>query len=237
MRLHESELVDGQRTGGNRPKAAQRTSEQVLADSPSDFRHLHPAAILQLQKLIGNQSVGALLAGHREPIGHTSLVVSRQPDDESPEETPQYPPDWQHGAPTRPVPPDPHVWEQPGPARPPDRGPYRTPGQQSPGDPSQSGSPTTRERIADALQKAGVPAWAVAAVVTLVVAALVDPEPFSKVALLIGVAAATAFFVLIGRRDSVPSGATASAVDGSDNQQSVPADGDVSEQGSDYSVA
>lgn len=69
--------------------------------------------------------------------------------------------------------------------------------------------PSTRERIARALEQAGVPAWAVAALVVLVIAAIADPEPFSKVALLIGATAAVLFFVIIGRGDAVPSGAVA----------------------------
>jgi len=48
--------------------------------------------------------------------------------------------------------------------------------------------------------------------VVLVVAALADPEPFSKVALLIGSAAAIAFFILIGRKSDIPSGTTTASV-------------------------
>lgn len=43
------------------------------------------------------------------------------------------------------------------------------------------------------------------------IVAMADPEPFSKVAALVGAAVAIAFFVLIGRRDDVPSGASTDA--------------------------
>lgn len=71
--------------------------------------------------------------------------------------------------------------------------------------------PSTRERMAEALREAGVPAWAVAAVVVLVIAALADPEPFSKLALIIGSAAAIALLILLGRPDEAPDGAQAEA--------------------------
>jgi hypothetical protein len=77
----------------------------------------------------------------------------------------------------------------------------------------QEPEPSTRERIAESLRRAGVPAWAVAALVVLVIAALADPEPFSKVAALIGAAAAIAFFILIGRRDAVPGGGTTASAE------------------------
>ena len=69
--------------------------------------------------------------------------------------------------------------------------------------------PSTRERIAEALRQVGVPAWAVAAVVVLVIAALADPEPFSKLALIIGTAAAVALLIFLGRPDETSSGAVA----------------------------
>jgi Domain of unknown function (DUF4157) len=73
---------------------------------------------------------------------------------------------------------------------------------------------SVRERTARALRDAGVPAWAIAGLVVLVIAAIADPEPFSKVAMLIGAAAAIAFFILIGHRDAVPGeGTIASAGD------------------------
>lgn len=65
--------------------------------------------------------------------------------------------------------------------------------------------PSLREKIANALQKAGVPPWAVAGLVVFIIAALADPEPFTKVAAIIGAAAAIAFFALIGRSGDVPS--------------------------------
>jgi hypothetical protein len=84
----------------------------------------------------------------------------------------------------------------------------RNPGQ-APEEPETE--PSLREKIANALKKAGIPAWAVAGLIVLIIAALADPEPFTKVALLIGAAAAVIFFIAIGRGDEVPSGATASA--------------------------
>jgi len=66
---------------------------------------------------------------------------------------------------------------------------------------------SAREKIADALKKAGIPAWAVAALITLIVAALLDPEPFSKVAALVGIAVAIAIFAAIGRQNEAPPGA------------------------------
>ena len=80
--------------------------------------------------------------------------------------------------------------------------------------------PSLRDRIADALRRAGVPAWAVAAVVVLVIAAIADPEPFSKVAAIIGAVAAIAFFALIGLGDEAPS--TASADQSSPGQNPTP---------------
>ncbi|WP_251304592.1 hypothetical protein [Georgenia satyanarayanai] len=55
----------------------------------------------------------------------------------------------------------------------------------------------------------GVPAFAVAALVVLVIAALADPEPFTKLALILGTATAVALLVLFGREDDVPPGAMA----------------------------
>jgi hypothetical protein len=40
--------------------------------------------------------------------------------------------------------------------------------------------------------------------IVVIIAALADPEPFTKVALIIGAAAATAFFIFIGRQSDVP---------------------------------
>ena len=71
--------------------------------------------------------------------------------------------------------------------------------------------PGLREKIADALDRAGVPPWAAAGLIVLIIAALADPEPFSKVALILGSAAAVTLFILIGRQsDLPPSAATAS---------------------------
>jgi hypothetical protein len=180
-----------------------RTSEQEVPDLRA-----RPDAILDLQSAVGNRVVTDLISSRLDRTGHT---LARQEEDELPDDTP---PDWQHGAPTKPVAPDPHVWEQPErPREPPEQGPYRTPGER-PENPPESGEMTTRERIAYGLKKAGVPAWAAAGLVVLVVAAIADPEPFTKVALLIGAAAAIIFFVAIGRRDAVPAEATASTTTG-----------------------
>jgi hypothetical protein len=131
--------------------------------------------ILNLQRTVGNSAVSGLLAAR-------GLTVQRQTDDWDED------PDWQHGAPTRPVegpnvaPAEPPMWD-------PWKGhPYRERG--TPPVPDEDEESSTREKIARALEKAGVPAWAVAGVIVLIIAALADPEPFTKIALLIGTAAA-----------------------------------------------
>ena len=64
-------------------------------------------------------------------FGRMALVapqVQREPDEEERE----FPPDWQHGAPTRPVIPDPHVAPDPNAPKPmPPDSPYRRPGETS----------------------------------------------------------------------------------------------------------
>ena len=223
--VHEFESVNAERLRVRQvAPAGGQTSVQGMLGS----RYLRPAMVLELQRLVGNQSVSELFDSlQHEPDSRPALTVSRQGDD-----PPQYPPDWQWGAPTKPVPPDPHVEELPRPPQSPDQGPYRTPGQPTPQSdkPPESDKPTTRERIADALRKAGVPAWAVAGVVVLVVAALADPEPFSKVALIIGSAAAIVFFALIGRGGAAPPGTIAST----SAQDTEPA---TQAPGADYEVA
>jgi hypothetical protein len=69
--------------------------------------------------------------------------------------------------------------------------------------------PSIKDKIAAALEAAGVPAWAEATLIALIIADLADPEPFSKVAGAIGVAAAVIFFIAIGRKSDVPSTAQA----------------------------
>lgn len=64
--------------------------------------------------------------------------------------------------------------------------------------------PGLRERIAEILIDYGVPAFAVSMLVGLVIAALADPEPVSKVALIVGSAAAIAIFIAIGRGSDAP---------------------------------
>jgi hypothetical protein len=61
--------------------------------------------------------------------------------------------------------------------------------------------PGLRDRVRKMLIDVGVPLAFVGVMVVLVIAALADPEPFSKVALIIGVVAAVAFFALLGRKD------------------------------------
>ena len=71
-----------------------------------------------------------------------------------------------------------------------------------------------RERIANKLKELGIPPWLVAATVVLIIAALADPEPFTKIAAIIGAAAAVVLCVAIGLGHLVPSGGqTASADD------------------------
>lgn len=59
------------------------------------------------------------------------------------------------------------------------------------------------------LVEIGVPAFAVGALVVLVIAALADPEPFTKLVLILGTATAVALLVFFGREDDVPPGAMA----------------------------
>lgn len=59
------------------------------------------------------------------------------------------------------------------------------------------------------LIEVGVPAFAVGALVVLVIAALADPEPLTKLALILGTATAVALLVLFGREEDVPPGAMA----------------------------
>ncbi|WP_218006160.1 hypothetical protein, partial [Nocardia tenerifensis] len=112
-----------------------------------------------------------------------------------PEQVPVQPP-----APTPPVPGE----REPG-TYPPDRR------RKDPSPFKQEGLPERglRERIAQTLKEMGVPAWAVAAVTVAIVAALADPEPFSKIAAIVGVAAATAILIAIGRLGDAPSGPSA----------------------------
>lgn len=78
-----------------------------------------------------------------------------------------------------------------------------------------------REKIANALNEAGIPPWAVAGLVVLVIAALLDPEPFSKVALIIGAAAAIAVFIAIGRQSDLPPNATASVANNDSGEEGM----------------
>jgi hypothetical protein len=66
--------------------------------------------------------------------------------------------------------------------------------------------PGLRDRIAKLLISIGIPVAVVGGLTALVIAALADPEPFSKVALLLGSAAAIALFVLLGRRNETRGG-------------------------------
>lgn len=49
-----------------------------------------------------------------------------------------------------------------------------------------------------------MPAFAVGALTVAVVAALANPEPFSKLGAFLGMALATAVLIFLGRGDSVP---------------------------------
>jgi hypothetical protein len=69
--------------------------------------------------------------------------------------------------------------------------------------------PALREQIRAKLIAYGVPVAVVGVMVGLVIAALADPEPFSKVTLLVGSAAAIALFALFGRRNGTPGGPVA----------------------------
>lgn len=61
--------------------------------------------------------------------GGVATVQRQSEGDNGDSDGPRYPPDWQHGAPTRPVAPDPHVAPDPNrQPEPPDQGPYRNPG-------------------------------------------------------------------------------------------------------------
>jgi len=141
-------------------------------------------------------------AAGEKPQQQRQKPIQRQGGDDLEQELPPGYPDWQHGAPTKPVSPDPHVAPAPGTDPEPKQGPYRTPQV-----PEEDSAPSTREKIANALKKAGVPPWAAAATVTLIITGLADPEPFSKIAFLVGAAAAVAIFVSLGRQDEVPPGA------------------------------
>ena len=84
-------------------------------------------------KVEADQMVRAVIQQeHQTTEGVAHLVmptVQRQPEsDDNESDRPEYPPDWQYGAPTRPVAPDPHVAPDPNQQpEPPDQGPYRTP--------------------------------------------------------------------------------------------------------------
>jgi hypothetical protein len=106
--------------------------------------------------------------------GGASYYDSRGGADDPGGDSPQYPPDWQHGAPTKPVPPDPHVYPLPDPQPNPPGGPYRTPGQPSPDD-----GDSTWEKVTKVVVALGLSV----ALVATIVAALADPEPASKLAL------------------------------------------------------
>ncbi len=95
------------------------TGMAALARTPA-----HP--ILRLQRTIGNRAVQRMIRAQCS-VCEPSTIVARQPDDLE-QELPEGYPDWQHGAPTKPVAPDPHVSEEPSEPTPPDQGPYRTPG-------------------------------------------------------------------------------------------------------------
>jgi hypothetical protein len=191
---NRDELTLGE-PGDQHEQSAHRAADVVCAVSQETMVHpraTHARALPDSQEESPPSSHGTV-----QPAGH--MLVQRQPEDDP---KGKYPPDWQHGAPTKPVEPDPHVAPAPGTKPEPKQGPYRTP--QPPQDADEGNAPGIREKIANALKKAGIPPWAAAALITLIVAALLDPEPFTKVALLVGAAAAVAIFVAIGRQGEVP---------------------------------
>jgi hypothetical protein len=73
------------------------------------------------------------------------------------------------------------------------------------------------DKIANALRKFDIPNFAIPYLVALVIADLADPEPFSKVVLIVGTAAAILIFMVIGRQSDVPAGGTQTASIGVDN--------------------
>ncbi|MBD8063422.1 hypothetical protein [Oceanitalea stevensii] len=75
------------------------------------------------------------------------------------------------------------------------------------------------EEVRGGLIEIGVPEFAVAALVVLVIAALADPEPFSKLILVLGTSAAVALLILFGRESDVPDDAMA------EGGAAAPADG------------
>jgi hypothetical protein len=138
---------------------------------------------------------------HQKTQPQNYSLIQRQPSGDDDLDR-KVPPDWQHGAPTKPVSPDPHVAPAPGTKPELKETEYRGP--QPAKETEEKQELSTREKIANALKRAGVPSWAVAAMVVLVIAALADPEPFTKVALLIGAAAAVVVFAALGRYSSAP---------------------------------
>src|SRR5271166_1960391 len=80
------------------------------------------------RRLVAHELAHVVQQGHLAANGNSNQL-QRQIDDDN--KIPENYPDWQHGAPTKPVSPDPHVEEIPSPPKaPPDQGPYRTPGTQ-----------------------------------------------------------------------------------------------------------
>jgi len=70
--------------------------------------------------------IGRSNEAHRICAVPSMTTIQRQPDTDNENDRPQYPPDFQHGAPTRPVAPDPHVAPDPNQQpEPPKQGPYR----------------------------------------------------------------------------------------------------------------
>lgn len=135
------------------------------------FRFANP----QARKLIAHELAHVAQQGCGT-AEQKSFLLQRQEIDEN--ELPENYPDWQHGAPTKPVSPDPHVQEIPAPNQVPDQGPYRTPGNQPPtqADPSTGSTWSSVLKVVIALGLS-------VALIATIVAALADPEPASKLAL------------------------------------------------------
>ena len=87
---------------------------------------------------------GAAAAGEEgaAAAGRAAGVPGEPPIPETPGPA-EFPPDWQHGAPTKPVSPDPHVYEIPGEPTAPPQGPYRTAGSLADDGVAGAGDPAT----------------------------------------------------------------------------------------------
>lgn len=188
-----------------RRRAAKSSEEDKIKDRPS--RKLNkdleknPGSIsdrvMFLQRTIGNQAVEGLIR---------SGALQRKELDQSEKHTPERPQEESKRPPATQQHPIPDHKKTP------EMGSYKNL-------PYSHRHESYREKIAKALRKAGIPSWAVPGLVVLIIAALADPEPFSKVALLIGTAAAVVFFMLMGQESDIPPAATSTARVNIDNSK------------------